>query len=257
MTDGAAEKSGNQPRDGSGRLLPKRFYKHVEVSAANDILLDGRTVRTPLKMELVLPTAGLASAIAAEWDAQKDFINPHAMPLTRLANTALDRGSAHAEAIKAEIMGFAACDLVCYRAESPPGLVARQSAAWDPVIAWSSQMTGPGWQVTTGVRHVEQPKALLASLAQHLPKDAFRLVGCHALTTLSGSALLALMLTEGAIEAEQAWAAACIDEQWQAEQWGHDAEAAARSASRAIEFAAAASFVNLASAVAAGVAPLP
>lgn len=226
--------------------LPRRFYKQVSLSENLGIRLDGRAVRTPSKAELLLPTQALAEAVAEEWQAQIDVIDPATMPLTKYANTAIDRAGSQSEAIRQDILSYAANDLVCYRVEAPVELAKRQAGLWDPAVAWAEHRTGYRWHVTSGLKHVEQPGAALASLKQSVPVDNFSLVGCHGLTTLSGSALLALMLLEGAISVETAWQAANIEEHWQAEQWGEDAEALARSSGRKAEFQAGARFTSLA-----------
>ena len=141
-------------RDRIQRPLPKRFYKSVTVTEQLGIALDGRSVKTPLKAPLVLPTRALAEAVAAEWDAQIEVINPHAMPLTKLANTAIDRAIAEKSKITAEILEFAGSDMVCYRAESPAGLVLRQTTHWDPIIAWAK--VGPESQFCNGEHHHPQ-----------------------------------------------------------------------------------------------------
>lgn len=239
------------------RPLPRRFYKQVSVSATLGILLDGKTVKTPLKAELALPTPALAAAVAAEWAAQAEVINPHAMPLTKLANTAIDRTAGNGEAITRDILAYAGNDLVCYRADYPQDLAARQAREWDPVLAWVKDRTGRAFRPTQGVGHVPQEPEALAALRPLLPDDPFLLVGYHALTTLSGSALLAMMTAERALPPPQAWEAATLDEQWQAEQWGWDSEAAAAHEARWIEFRAAAEFVYLAKGFAAEAGPLP
>jgi chaperone required for assembly of F1-ATPase len=237
------------PGDFQGNLTvseKRRFYKEVAISPGLGILLDGKPVKTPLKAPLELPSPALASAVAAEWQAQGSTINPHSMPLTKLANTAIDRASGELKAIRRDILAYAGNDLVCYRAEAPAGLVVRQAHAWDPVLAWARQKTGVEWRTTTGLRHIEQQPEALKALADLLPERPFELVGCHALTTLSGSALLALMLLEEAISVENAWQSACAEEFWQRDQWGEDGEATARIEAQFREFGAAYQFVNLA-----------
>lgn len=226
--------------------LPRRFYKQVSLSENLGIRLDGRAVRTRSKAEMLLPSRALAEAVAEEWRAQVDVIDPATMPLTKYANTAIDRAGSQSEAIRQDILSYAANDLVCYRVDAPSELASRQAEMWDPVVAWAEQRTQHRWQITSGLKHVEQPAAALDTLQNLIPTDSFSLVGCHGLTTLSGSALLALMLLEGAISVETAWQAANIEEHWQAEQWGEDAEALARSSGRKAEFQAAARFTSLA-----------
>jgi chaperone required for assembly of F1-ATPase len=234
-------------RDRIHRPLPKRFYKSVAVTNQLGIALDARNVKTPLKALLVLPTRRLAEAVAAEWDAQADVINPHAMPLTKLANTAIDRAISEGPKIAAEILDFAGSDMVCYRAESPAGLLLRQTIHWDPVIAWAKADLNVGFATVNTITHRRQSPAALQALEAHIKSlDPFSFVAVHNLTTLTGSALLAAMVAVGKIPADAAWLAANVDEDWQIETWGEDAEAMARRAGRLNEFSACVRFVNLA-----------
>lgn len=234
-------------RDRIHRPLPKRFYKLVAVTDQLGIALDGRNVKTPLKAALVLPTRPLAEAVAAEWNAQVDVINPHAMPLTKLANTAIDRAISESSKIAAEILEFAGSDMVCYRAESPAGLVQRQTAHWDPIIAWAKADMNVDFATVNTITHKRQSSAALRALEAHIKSlDPFSFVAVHNLSTLTGSALLAAMTAAGKIMADAAWLAANVDEDWQIETWGEDAEAAARRAGRRDEFSACVRFVNLA-----------
>ena len=146
-------------RDRIHRPLPKRFYKSVAATDQLGIALDGRSVKTPLKAPLVLPTRALAEAVAAEWDAQIDVINPHAMPLTKLANTAIDRAIPEKSKIVAEILEFAGSDMICYRAESPAGLVQRQKTHWDPIIAWAKTDLKVEFKVVNTITHKRQSPA--------------------------------------------------------------------------------------------------
>jgi len=234
-------------RDRIHRPLPKRFYKSVAVTGQLGIALDGRNVKTPLKAALVLPTPGLAEAVAAEWDAQVDVINPHAMPLTKLANTAIDRAIPEKSKIAAEILEFAGSDMVCYRAESPAGLVLRQTNHWDPVIAWAKADLKVDFATVNTITHKRQSPAALQALESHIISlDPFSFVAVHNLTTITGSALLAAMTAAGKITADAAWLAANVDEDWQIATWGEDDEAKARRAGRLNEFSASVKFVNLA-----------
>ena len=234
-------------RDRIRRPLPKRFYKSVAVTDQFGIALDGRNVKTPLKAPLVLPTRALAEAVAAEWDAQIDVINPHAMPLTKLANTAIDRAIPEKSKIVAEILGFTGNDMICYRAESPAGLVQRQITHWDPIIAWAKTDLKAGFTAVNTITHRSQSPMALQALETHIERlEPFSLVAVHNLTTLTGSALLATMLAVGKIPTDDAWRAANVDEDWQIETWGEDAEAVARRTERLNEFSASVKFVNLA-----------
>jgi chaperone required for assembly of F1-ATPase len=234
-------------RDRIHRPLPKRFYKSVAVTNQLGIALDGRNVKTPLKAVLILPTRPLAEAVAAEWDAQVDVLNPHAMPLTKLANTAIDRATAEQSKMTAEILAFAGSDMVCYRAESPAGLVLRQTTHWDPVLAWAKADLNVDFATVSTIKHRRQSPAALQALETHIASlDPFSFIAVHNLATLTGSALLAAMTAAGKITADAAWLAANVDEDWQIETWGEDAEASARRAGRLMEFSACVRFVNLA-----------
>jgi chaperone required for assembly of F1-ATPase len=231
--------------------LTKRFYKTVSVSGEEGdgwrILLDGRVVKTPLRATLALPTEALAQAIAREWEAQSDKIVPKSMPLTRLANTALDAVRGREAEVAADILSFAGRDLVCYRAEAPEELVARQNAAWQPVLQWvETYQLGSKLIVTTGIMPVDQPVEALAAMKwvfSHF--DAFALSALHVMTTLTGSAVLTLALAHGQLSVDECWTAAHVDEDFQIAKWGLDAEASARREARRAEMNAAAEFLLL------------
>jgi chaperone required for assembly of F1-ATPase len=210
------------------------------------ILLDGRPARTPAKADLALPTRALAEAIAAEWEAQRDHIDAATMPLTRLANSAIDGVAARLPKVRADVVAFAANDLLCYRADGSDPLVQRQCQQWDPILAWSRDVLGARFEVATGLMPVAQPERACAAVAAALEGlDAFRLVALHVMTTLMGSALLALAHARGVLTAEAAWAAAHVDEDWQIGRWGEDADAAARRARRWAEMQAASRLLAL------------
>ena len=234
-------------RDRLVRPLPKRFYKSVSVTETLGIAIDGKTVKTPLKAPLILPNRALAEAVAAEWEAQKEFINLHSMPLTKLANTAIDRALAEKSKITAEILEFAGSDMVCYRAESPESLVLRQATHWDPIIAWAKSELKASFVTVNTVTHKRQSALVLQTLESQITDlDPFSFVAVHNLTTLTSSALLATMAAMRVISADAAWRAANVDEDWQIETWGEDSEAVARRAGRFNEFSACVKFVNLA-----------
>ncbi len=228
------------------RPLPKRFYKEVGVGEGNTILLDGRAVKTPLKARLALPNAKLAEAVAAEWRAQEGVINPALMPLTKLANTAIDRAGPERAHVTGEVVAFAGTDLVCYRADEPERLITLQTKAWDPVLEWARARLDADFARTHGILHVKQPPEALDAVGRKIASlNAFELTAIHNLTTLTGSALLALMLHARAIKPEEAWEAAHVDEDYQISEWGEDFEAADRRARRKAEFDATVSFLAL------------
>jgi chaperone required for assembly of F1-ATPase len=218
----------------------KRFYKAVGVTdeaAASASRSTGAAVRTPARAPLIVPDRGLAEAIAGEWEAQGPHIVPASMVLTKLANTAIDRVAGREPAVAADIVAFAGCDLLCYRADSPERLAARQAGAWDPVLTWAARRLGCHFVCVTGVVHHPQPEAALEALARELNgQGPFRLAALHTITTLTGSAILSLALHDGATAPDDAWDAAHVDEDWQIEQWGADDEAQARRAARRAEF---------------------
>lgn len=230
-------------------VLPKRFYKTASVqehTGSFRITLDGRPVKTPGKRELALPTLELAEAIAAEWAAQGERIDPEAMPLTKIANTSIDAVSMELAAVAADIQAYAGNDLLCYRATDPDGLVKRQHANWEPLLAWAKTELGASFEVTKGVMPVTQPAAAIEAIGRAIQSlNAFQMACLHVMTTLTGSALLAIAHARGRLTADQAWSAAHVDECWQVEHWGSDAEAEEREAKRRAEFHAASRFLAL------------
>ncbi len=228
--------------------LPERFYKNAAIEKRGNgfaITLDGREVKTTARKPLALPAEKLAGMIAAEWQAQIEFINPATMPMTRLANTAIDLVAGSPGPVMDEIANFAASDLICYRAQSPVGLVKRQSELWDPVLYRIEQKLGVKFKPASGISHIEQPQDALDAITRWLAGEgAFALAALHSITTLTGSALLAWALGAGGIPAHGIWQAAHIDEDWQNEQWGKDTEAAERMNNRQKEFMAAVDFLQ-------------
>ena len=197
------------------------------------LLLDGKPVRTPAKKDLLLPTRALAEAVAAEWDAQTERIDPTTMPLTRLANSAIDGVTGREAEVRADIVKYAGSDLVCYRAEGPEALVARQADAWNPILEWAATDLGVRLILAQGVMPVVQPQAALARIAEAVqPLSPFQLAGLHVATTLTGSAVLALAILRGRLMPQEAWATAHVDEDYQIELWGADAEAESRRRKR-------------------------
>jgi chaperone required for assembly of F1-ATPase len=227
----------------------KRVYKDVTSGPAeggHGIALDGRKLRTPGKQVIVVPSAALAAAIAAEWDAQQGDIRPASMPLFRLAATAIDHTAAWRERVAGEIANYAGTDLVCYRTDRPPALAQRQEAVWQPLVEWARQRYDAALAVTSGViPQGQSPAALQAFAAAVAAQDDFRLTALHALTAACGSVVIALALLEGRIDAEAAYEVSQLDETFQSEAWGEDAEAAARRQALAADIAAAARFLAL------------
>jgi chaperone required for assembly of F1-ATPase len=236
---------------GAGRraALPKRFYKDVAVSGeegAHGLLLDGKPVRTPGKALLALPSRALAEAIAEEWRAQGERVDPSTMPLTRLANTVIDGVQGREDAVAADILSHAAADLLLYQAEGPQALAEKQTEAWDPVLAWARAELGAPFVLAQGVMPVAQPESALAKTRdRYSGLDAYGLAALHVMTQLTGSALLPLAVARGKLTPDQAWKAAHVDEDYQIGQWGEDAEAAARHAARKRDFDAAARVLEL------------
>lgn len=233
----------------AGRQGSARVYASAGVVATGEafqIVLDGRPVRTPRGRMLACPSEPLAQAVAAEWAAQETRVMPQTMPLTRLSNAAIDLVAGDEAHIVEEIAAYAGTDLLCYRAEGPEGLLACQRAAWDPVLEWAATSLGARLTVTQGVLPVAQPPAALARVAEAVATyDAFALTALHTLASLTGSCLLALAQAHGRVAADEAWAAAHVDEDWQIAQWGEDAEAMARRRLRRAEFDAAFRLLDL------------
>ena len=228
----------------------KRFYEEAGIARSGSggwsILLDGRPVRTPAREPLDLPTEALAEAIADEWRAQGDKIDPRSMPLTGLANAAIDRVGPDPEAFVRSLALYGESDLLCYRAEGPRPLVERQARAWDPLLTWGRRRFDVEFEVTEGITHRAQPRSTLERLYRAVAaRDPFTLAALSPLVTISGSLIIALALAEGEIGLDSAWAAATVDEAWQSENWGEDALAAAALEARRREFEAAFRFLGL------------
>jgi chaperone required for assembly of F1-ATPase len=227
----------------------KRFWKEVEVEQADggwSIRLDGRPVRTPARAELTVPTEALALAIAEEWRGVEDEIDPRAMPMTGLGNAAIDRVAPDKLAFAAGLARYAETDLACYRAEWPPELVQRQSEAWDALLAWARRRYDVDFSITSNLMHVPQPQATVERLAHAVTAlDPVRLAGLSPLVTIGGSLAAALAVLEKAVAPDEAWGAVSIDDRWQIEQWGLDAEAEAALENRRCDFLAAAGFLEL------------
>lgn len=227
----------------------KRFWRAASVEeqgAGYTILLDARPVKTPARALLTLPTCALAEAIAAEWDAQADTIDPRAMPLTGLANAAIDRVAPDPATFAGGLAQFGASDLLYYRAERPRRLVELQAAAWDPLLDWARRRFDVDFVLGSGVMPVDQPEATVRALAPAVAAyDPFRLAALSPLVTVGGSLIAALALAEGAVARDAAWTAVTIDEQFQLDEWGSDAEAEKALAARREDFDAGARLLDL------------
>ena len=227
----------------------KRFWKEaraVESEGGWAIELDGKPVRTPARALLQVPTEPLAQAIAAEWNETGEHVDPRQMPLTGLANAAIDRAGAEPEQFAAGLAKYGESDLLCYRSEAPRELRERQEESWDKLLAWARRRFDVDFRTTCGIVHVAQPEATVQRLAHAVfALDAFRLAGLSPLVTIGGSLLAGLAVLEGALSPEAAWDAVTIDEQWQREQWGEDAEEEVRLTNRHRDFLSAARFLEL------------
>ncbi|MCU0800458.1 MAG: ATPase [Rhodobacteraceae bacterium] len=215
----------------SGGWAAKRFWTAAEavpvVEGGFAVRLDARPVKTPAKAPFVVPTLALAQAAAAEWDAQTGAVQPQTMPVTRAINAAIDKVGPLFDAVVAEVAGYGATDLLCYRAAGPEALVARLSAGWDPLIDWADKTLGARLAVTEGVMAIPQDQTALQALRAHVAAlGPFHLTALHELVAISGSLILGLAVTRHRLTAADAWALCRIDEDWQAEQWGVDDDAA-------------------------------
>lgn len=234
-----------QVQKGLRKQLPKRFYTEAGVNPGAEggyvVVLDGKPVRTPSRRELGVPQQDLAAAVAAEWEAQAEHIDPATMPLTRMLNTAIDGVSTAREEVFEEILRFGGTDLLCYRADAPETLVAREAEIWDPYLDWAATQ-GARLVLSEGVVHVDQPAEAIRALAALLRRHGsdLELTAMHGVTTLTGSLVLALALAEGRASPNEIWQAAHVDEDFNISQWGEDHEAAVRRAKRHAEFEAAA-----------------
>ena len=221
--------------------LRRRFYQraHVGDAAPFAILLDDRPVRTPAGNALALPSRALGEAVAAEWDAQQERIDPAVMPLTRLVNSVIDGVAMAPAPVAEEVVRYLGSDLVCYRADTPAGLVARQAQHWDPILDWARDTLGARFVLAEGVMFAAQPDHAIVAASAAIPSDPWRLGAVNVITTLTGSALIALALSQGRLTLDDAWTAAHVDEDWNMSQWGRDELALDRRAKRFAEMQAA------------------
>ena len=221
----------------------KRFYTAAGVAEAAGsfaITLDEKPVRTPSGRPLAAPTREIADVIAAEWEAQQEFIDPLSMPMTRLANSVVDAVVDRVDAVTDDVAKYLGTDLLFYRAGHPEALVAREAALWDPVVFWAAEALGAHFILAEGIVHVRQPDAAIAAARAAFPDGPWSIAALHVVTTLTGSALLAIALLRGVLDQEQVWAAAHVDEDWNIERWGIDEEVALRRAGKLVDFQAAA-----------------
>jgi len=227
----------------------KRFWKEATVVRDGDgwgVRLDGRAVKTPAKAAMILPTEAMAQAIAAEWDAQQGEIRPETMPVTRAANAAIDKVAVQFDEVAQMLAEYGGTDLLCYRATGPEVLAERQARQWDPLLAWAAERFGAPLVSTSGVIPVTQSPDSIARLkAELVALDPFRLTAVHDLVTIPGSLVIGLAMLHGHLDLEAAWAAARVDETWQAEVWGHDDEAADIETRKKAELQAAAQFLGM------------
>jgi chaperone required for assembly of F1-ATPase len=234
-------------RRGARPVLRRRFYENATVTATPDghaVQLDGKPLHTPARRPLAAPTPALAQALAAEWNAQTEVVDPAKMPLTRLANSIIDGVAQTAQPVADEIKKYLASDLLFYRAGEPQGLVERQARHWDPILQWAAETLGAKFYLGEGVVHVAQPESALEKVRAAVPDDPWRLGAAHIVTTLTGSALIALAMARGALSTEAAWQAANVDEDWNMERWGRDEMAMQRYDFRLAEFQAAAAVLK-------------
>jgi chaperone required for assembly of F1-ATPase len=251
LFDEVAGKSPLDPEEAVRRAtrVPRRqrFYARAGVIEAPDgfvITLDDKPVRTPSGRILAAPNREIADGIVAEWDGQQETIDPLTMPLTRLANSVIDAVVDRVQAVADDVAKYFGSDLLFYRAGHPEALVAREAAQWDPIVFWAADTLGAHFILAEGIVHVRQPDTAIAAARAALPTNAWSIAALHVVTTLTGSALLALALMRGVIDQDQAWAAAHVDEDWNIEKWGGDEEVAARRAARLVDFRAAAAVLK-------------
>lgn len=228
---------------------PKRVWDQVSTGEDGNgfaVFLDGRTLRTPARSPLVTPTQALAEAIAAEWDAQSGVIDPLTMPLTRTANSAIDKVAVQKSEVASAIAAYGDSDLLCYRAETPAALVTRQVDAWDPILDWADRALGARLIPRNGIIHIPQSSAALTQLADHVNDfSVFELAGFHDLVALTGSLILGFAVVKGHQTADQIWATSRIDEHWQTQEWGADELATAQEDIKRVSFFDAEMFVRL------------
>lgn len=241
--DGGPVDPNESARRAARPTLRNRFYTTVATSRVPEgfaVTLDGKSMRTPARRVLAAPRPAIAEALRAEWDAQTPSIDPARMPLTRLANSIIDGVADRREEVAADVIKYLGTDLLFYRADAPEALVAKQGAAWDPIVRWAADELGARFVLAEGIVHTRQPDHAIAAAERVVPADPWIVGALHSITTLTGSALLALALMRGFADASAIWRAAHVDEDWNFETWGFDDLAMTRRAAREAEFNAAA-----------------
>ncbi|EJF80944.1 ATP12 chaperone protein [Bartonella doshiae] len=233
----------------SCQMLAKRFYREVKIFCEEggfSILLDECPVKTPAKRHFLVPTEVFAALVAEEFESQKEVIDPAKMPMTRLVNTVIDGIVDDMQVVFEDLLRFVACDMIFYRAQTPKELVQRQCELWDPLLDWAEEKLGARFYLTEGLMHVEQSRGAIQAVSNYLRRveSPYMLAALHTMTTLTGSALIALAVAARRINADHAWDIAHLDENWTMEQWGIDEEAMARRAHRKVEFNTAAKIVT-------------
>src|SRR5215472_16429169 len=226
----------------------KRLYKEVgvaEVDGGFSVTLDGKPIKTPSGRTVTVPACEIANAIAAEWKAQRETIDPLTMPMTRFANSVVESVVDRVQLVRDDVAKYLRSDLLFYRAGHPEALVAREARHWDPVLFWAADTLGAHFILAEGIVHVRQPDEAIKAARAAMPNEPWSIAALHVVTTLTGSGLLALALAHGVLDADQVWAAAHVDEDWNAERWGADDEAVARRATRSVDFRAAAQILKV------------
>jgi chaperone required for assembly of F1-ATPase len=251
LFDEVAGQSPLDPQEAARRntraRLRKRFYAEAAVAEASGgfaITLDGKPIRTPSGRIVTVPVREIADAVAAEWAAQKETIDPLTMPMTRFANSVVEAVVDRVKLVRDDVAKYLQSDLLFYRAGHPAALVAREARHWDPVLFWAAETFGAHFILAEGVVHVRQPDQAVGAASAALPQDPWSVAATHVVTTLTGSALLALALVHGRLESDAVWAAAHVDEDFNAEQWGQDDEVLSRRAARHADFSAAAAILK-------------
>jgi len=251
LFDEVAGKSPLDPQEAARRSARgprrKRFYAEagvLETDGGFAVALDGKPIRTPSGRIVTVPAREIADAMAAEWQAQQETIDPLTMPMTRFANSVVEAVVDRVQPVADDIVKYFHSDLLFYRAGHPEALVEREARHWDPVLFWAADALRAHFILAEGIAHVSQPQSAIEAARQALPHDPWSVAALHVVTTLTGSALLALALKHGVLDPDQVWAAAHVDEDWNADHWGVDEEVAARRAARLVDFRAAAQILR-------------